>query len=60
MNTTKALVYSLGVAIISVVLISVSKGAIPPTDWTIKNGLIFFVVAFFVLRVMYKKQDGSE
>lgn len=58
MTTFKALIWSLGIAVISVVLISISKMSVPPKGWVLKEGLTFFVTAFVMFRFfLFKKGE---
>jgi hypothetical protein len=53
----KSLLSALVVTVVSIVLISISRRAIPTTEQLISNGIAWFVVAFGVVYVYDRRSE---
>lgn len=62
MTTKKAAIYSAGITVVSVVLLTLTEG-VPTSDQLLRNGASMFAGSFVVLKLIvgaFKRSDGRD
>ena len=62
MTTKKVVTYSAGITVVSIVLLTLTKG-VPTSEQLIRNGALMFATSFVVFKLIagaFKKSDGSD